>query len=254
MRRLLSFKVFRMFMSALALATLVLSVAPLTNVSAASQEGAIQLQVIAPPAGAPWVGVQWQDPAGMWRNIDAWVAPLDPTQGGYVNHAVDPASFGTGPYRWIVWDKQGGKVVAMSASFSFPTYGTVVGSVIDLSAPPIPVTGAVSPGLGIAQNNTEGAIQLQLLNLSATMPWVGVQWQDFAGVWHNIDAWVAPLSSTQGGYVNHGVDPIHFGTGPYRWIVWDKQGGKVMAMSAPFAFPMYGTVVGSVIDLSMSAQ
>jgi len=240
-------------MSAVVLAALVLSVTPLTKVSADAPVGGIQLQIISPPAGAPWVGVQWQDPAGAWHNIDAWVGPLDPKQGGYVVHSVNPANFGTGPYRWILWDKQGGKVVAMSAPFSFPTYGTVVGSLINLS-PVIPVTGAGGRNLGIAQNDTEGGIQLQILNRPATTPWVGVQWQDPAGAWHNIDAWVGPLDSTRGGYVAHGVDPKDFGIGTYRWIVWDKQGGKVMAMSGPFSFPMYGTVVGSLIDLSAPVQ
>jgi hypothetical protein len=253
MRRFLSLNMFNVLVSALVLSGLVFSVAPPTMVSAAAQnlaEGGIQLQIIAPPAGA-YVGVQFQFPNGTWANVDAWTGPLDPTAHGYVKYWVDPKDFGKGPFRWVVWDKQGGKVLAMSAAFYFPTYATVVGSIIDFSNPTsTPTAAAASKALGMAQSVAEGAIQLRIIHAPAATPYVGVQWQYTNGTWYDVPAWAGPLDPKANGYVRHWVDPIDFGKGPFRWVVWDKQGGNVLAMSAPFHFPTYATTVGTVIDLA----
>jgi hypothetical protein len=85
-------------------------------------------------AATPYIGVQWQYTNGTWYNVPAWAGPLDPAANGYVRYWVDLLDFGQGPFRWVVWDKQGGNVLAMSAPFDFPTYATTVGTVIDLAA------------------------------------------------------------------------------------------------------------------------
>jgi hypothetical protein len=252
MSRLLSLKLFRGLSSVLALVALLLSFGPLQLVSAAAQnqaEGSIQLQLIAPPASATSVGVEWQAPDGSWHAIDGWTTPLSAGQNSYVLHFVDPKDFGTGPFRWVLWDTKG-NVVGLSALFNFPTYATNVGTLLNFTQT-IPLTGQSSaPNLGPAQNMAEGTIQLQLLGMSATPPWVDVQWLDPSGGWHDVDGWAGPLNTAQGGYVYHFVDPKDFGKGPFRWVVSDKQGGAVLGMSGLFYFPSYGTVVGSIITPS----
>jgi hypothetical protein len=251
MKLLIRHKLVRIALSVVTLTALAFGALPLLIANAAAQndaEGSIQLQIIAPPASATSVGVQWQDPSGSWHAIDSWTTPLSAADDGYVVHFVDPKDFGSGPFRWVLWDNSG-KVVGVSALFNFPTYATVVGTLMDFTTA-IPMTGqsAAPASLGPAQDMAEGTIQLQLLGMSAiTPPWVEVQWQDPAGAWRDVDGWAGPLDPTQGGYVYHYVDPKDFGKGPFRWVVSDKQGGTVLGMSDTFYFPTYGTVVGSII-------
>jgi hypothetical protein len=85
--------------------------------------GAIALTVVNPPANA-WVGVQWADPAGaQWFNVDNWSAPLVQDADGRMAYWVEPEHYGTGPYRWVVYDqdpRQGGKLWGVSDPFNFP--------------------------------------------------------------------------------------------------------------------------------------
>jgi hypothetical protein len=88
-----------------------------------SDEAVIAATVVNPPANA-WIGVQWGDPSGTtWTMIDTWLGALDQTQLGRTTRAVDPKDFGSGPYRWVVYDNdpaQGGKLWGVSTSFYFP--------------------------------------------------------------------------------------------------------------------------------------
>jgi hypothetical protein len=74
----------------------------------------IILQVPSAPAGV-WTVVQWQDSAGGWHDIDGWENTLD--EGNKRVWWVAPAAFGTGPFRWLVYQSQGGKLLATSDSF-----------------------------------------------------------------------------------------------------------------------------------------
>lgn len=61
-----------------------------------------------------------------------------------------------------------------------------------------------------------------------------VQWQDDQGGWHDIESWR--------GAVNNGrtiwwVEEKDFGKGPYRWLVFDQEGGTLLATSELFNFP-----------------
>ena len=249
MRNVFGQKMLRLALSVVTLSALAFGALPLFVANAASQnmaEGSIQLQLIAPPANATSVGVQWQDPNGSWHAIDGWTTPLAAGQNSYVLHFVDPKDFGTGPFRWVLWDNSG-NVVGVSVLFNFPAYATTVGTLMNFTQA-IPLTGQLaSANLGPAQDLAEGTIQLQLLGMSGTSPWVEVQWQDPAGGWHDVNGWAGPLNAAQGGYVYHYVDPKDFGKGPFRWVVSEKQGGTVLGMSGEFYFPTYGTVVGSII-------
>ncbi len=91
--------------------------------AANSGNGAIALTVNNPPPAA-WVVVQWLDPTGtQWNNVDSWAGPLVITPEGRMAHWVDPKQWGTGPYRWAVYDKdpqQGGQLWGVSDPFFFP--------------------------------------------------------------------------------------------------------------------------------------
>jgi hypothetical protein len=126
------FKFWSIVFSVLALAILTLGAMPARVASADEDsggdgggnpdEGAIALLVTNPPTtGTPYVDVQWQDPQGDWHNVDNWLIPFDQSQLGYTVNWVDPEDFGTGPFRWVLFDKQGGEVIAASDSFMFPT-------------------------------------------------------------------------------------------------------------------------------------
>ena len=69
------------------------------------------MTAVNPPATA-WAGVQWGDPSGAhWFNIAPWFGALNQTQ-GRMAFWVNPAQFGTGPYRWVVYTNdpaQGGR-------------------------------------------------------------------------------------------------------------------------------------------------
>jgi hypothetical protein len=98
----------------------------------------------------------------------------------------------------------------------------------------------VDTALGVAPASTSrGAIAVTAVN-PPTTAWAGVQWLDPNGVqWHNIDSWFGALNQTDG-RMAFWVDPSQFGTGPYRWVIYDKdpaQGGKLWGVSDPFMFP-----------------
>jgi hypothetical protein len=89
---------------------------------ASTSRGAIAVTAINPPATA-WAGVQWGDPSGAhWFNVEAWFGALNQTD-GRMAFWVDVSQFGTGPYRWVIYDQdpaQGGQLWGVSDPFMFP--------------------------------------------------------------------------------------------------------------------------------------
>jgi len=81
------------------------------------EESYIELHVHPAQAGL-WTVVQWQDSAGGWHDVDGWGGTLD--EGNKRVWWVAPDAFGTGPLRWAVYQSQGGKLLATSASFHLP--------------------------------------------------------------------------------------------------------------------------------------
>src|SRR6185503_2934269 len=79
--------------------------------------GLIELRVQSPPLTA-WTVVQWQDGLGGWHTVEGWQGSLD--DGTSKNWWVAPKDLGTGPFRWVVFDKREGKVWGISQSFDLP--------------------------------------------------------------------------------------------------------------------------------------
>lgn len=98
------------------------------------RSGAVDLQVRF-PSGWPWddpwqdlwTVVQWQDNLGDWHDVLGWQGHLDDIEVGEAGHVVGekrwwvaPADLGTGPFRWLVYQRQDGRLLATSASFHLP--------------------------------------------------------------------------------------------------------------------------------------
>lgn len=87
-----------------------------TQPAPVAEVGYIHLMVHQAPASA-FAVVQWQDGLGGWNLVEGWQTQL-PT--GQHTWAVLPTHFGQGPFRWVVYDRPGGKVIATSARFTLP--------------------------------------------------------------------------------------------------------------------------------------
>ncbi len=99
-----------------------------------------------------------------------------------------------------------------------------------------------------------GGIELRIYATTA-LDWENVQtlvqWQDGLGGWHDVDGWRGTLDEiyADGGRKMWFVSEEHFGTGPFRWVIY--QGDKTLATSDPFAMPASnGTLTRSVLVIS----
>ena len=111
-----------------------------------------------------------------------------------------------------------------------------------------------------------GAIEL-LVNFPATWPWdyvhwqelwTVVQWQDHKDVWHDVAGWQGTLheiaSSDDGSVVGSKpwwVGREDLGKGPFRWRIYRRRYGWLMATSEPFYLPEHSRGTTTVeVDLS----
>ncbi len=64
-----------------------------------------------------WTMVQWQDAQGNWNDIEGWSGAIERA---YKRWWVGPDLYGHGPFRWVVYDHKGGRVLATSPGFNLP--------------------------------------------------------------------------------------------------------------------------------------
>ncbi len=77
-------------------------------------------------------------------------------------------------------------------------------------------------------------IELHPHSSQATL-WTIVQWQDDLGGWHDVEGWKGTLDE---GYKKvWWVAVADFNKGPFRWVIYQGQGGKLLAISEPFDLP-----------------
>jgi len=71
-----------------------------------------------------WTVVQWQDRLGGWHDVEGWRGTLDEASNGVGKKVwwVARANFDTGPFRWVIYQGPGGKLLAASGSFQLPRY------------------------------------------------------------------------------------------------------------------------------------
>lgn len=123
---------------------LVLRLAPVSAPAQRPDVGTVAITVMSPPAAA-WTDVLFCDPQDLTHccPVDNWVAPLNQGQYGWMFWIYNPDLYGTGPYRWVVYDNdpsQGGKVWGESGPFSFGTRGAFTWSQVGPAA-----AGGVTP-------------------------------------------------------------------------------------------------------------
>lgn len=66
-----------------------------------------------------------------------------------------------------------------------------------------------------------------------------VQWQDEVKAWHDVMGWRGALDEVEDyvGQKTWWFSEDHFGTGAFRWLVYDHVGGKLLTMSGLFTLP-----------------
>jgi len=69
--------------------------------------------------GSGWSGVQWQDANGDWQAVEGWQGALE---NGLRRWWVHPKDFGSGPFRWAVFNSPGGALIAASEPFTLPRF------------------------------------------------------------------------------------------------------------------------------------
>ncbi len=94
---------------------------PRPNLPKPKDTGAIVLLLRTTDADL-WNIVQWQDSKGGWHPVTGWQGTLDKVSKGvgWKQWAVESKELGKGPFRWRVFQKKGGRLLATSESFSLP--------------------------------------------------------------------------------------------------------------------------------------
>jgi len=69
-----------------------------------------------------WTVVQWQDRSRNWHDVEGWRGTLDEVVSaeGRKIWWVYHQDLGKGPFRWLVHDRAGGKLLVASQSFNLP--------------------------------------------------------------------------------------------------------------------------------------
>lgn len=72
-----------------------------------------------------------------------------------------------------------------------------------------------------------------------------VQWEDGLGNWHDVDGWRSELTwlTSYVFFQPWGVAPKDFGTGPFRWLIYNPKTGKTLGTTNSFYLPGSGGVV-----------
>ncbi len=69
-----------------------------------------------------WTAVQWKDSSGGWHNVEGWQGSLDEVASGVGKKVwwVAEKDLGTGPFRWLVRQTDGGEPLAVGEAFYLP--------------------------------------------------------------------------------------------------------------------------------------
>jgi len=125
------------------------------------------------------------------------------------------------------------------------------------SLPPRKLTPTIVPS-----RKTAGCAIELCVRFDPTWPWdevpeqeleTLVQWQDGLGGWHDIEGWRTELFDEIRGNVGRKtwwVSKEHFGTGPFRWVIYRQGSGELLATSESFYMPASaGGVTRTVVSL-----
>jgi hypothetical protein len=202
-----------------------------------------------------WTVVEWRDSRGRWQMVEGWQGRVDDSDGTEKVWWVAPEDFSTGPFRWQIYQKKGGNLLSTSSSFYLPANaGHSLSIYVDLSpkgtvnfAPtPTPVPLRVVRPAPVTEG---GQIVLQVEGAQSPKLWSAVQWQKpDDDTWHNVEGWRGRVDF-ESKQVIWWVDPNDFDTGPFRWVLYNKNGGDILNISDPFSLPAgHGQAVWTVLE------
>ncbi len=117
----------------------------------------------------------------------------------------------------------------------------------------------------IVSNLPEGGTIDMKASFSSDWPWDQMMWQDVwlevewtdGETWFLVDGWKGNLDSIDqedGTWVGHKawwVAEHDLGTGPFRWLVYDKEGGSLLVTSDEFTLPA-GTGLSTVVTVELN--
>jgi hypothetical protein len=151
----------------------------------------------------------------------------------YENPAVLPRAFLAPEVRLVGSPEEADEAVHTG---TLPDGSDFVPSALALVEAPIPA----APPAG-------GAITLRAYPVEPDY-WTAVEWQDAQGGWHIVEGWQAPFDDQN--QVAWGVGTDNLGKGPFRWAIYQGQGGPLVATSESFYLPAStGEAVGVQIPL-----
>jgi len=124
--------------------------APLPSLAQNAPSGCIELRVDGPVVGLLWTMVQWLDASGDWHDVTGWQSPLNDSEA--ITWWVAQRDYGKGPFRWCLYRRKGGELLATSQEFHLPLKASqrVVVRVALRLQPPATPTYIPWPGEGTA--------------------------------------------------------------------------------------------------------
>jgi hypothetical protein len=211
-----------------------------------------------------WVGMQWLDASGpTWKNVEGWQGNLDiaPNTGQpFKQWTVFHTNFGQGPFRWVIQSSQNGPIWGISPEFKLPAVGGLnvltflsrpagapvvqlpVTNPASLTGAPMLTTSSITTPFGCSSPCDESNIAIYVPNAPSTA-WVGIQWLDSTGVWHDVPGWQGNLDMTSNSatpFKQWTVFHSQLGKGPFHWVIYTQKDGSIMGVSPNFNLPHNG--------------
>ena len=124
----------------------------------------------------------------------------------------------------------------LQASVSLPPRPTLTATPTNTPSPP-PVNTTTPPPSPVKTDTPKPENLARILLVAGSVyegAWTVVQWQDKPGMWHDVEGWQGHVRN---GWIRWRVAPKDWGTGPFRWLVYDKAGGTFLASTASFTLP-----------------
>lgn len=212
-----------------------------------------------------WIGIQWLDSNGpTWRNVEGWQGNLDiaPNTGQpFKQWTVFKTNFNQGPFRWVIQTSQDGPIWGISPTFNLPALGGVnvltfltqpagapaaqmpaTTNNTSLTGAPMLNTSSITTPFGCASPCDESNIAIYVPNAPSTA-WVGIQWMDSNGGWHDVPGWQGSLDMATDSttpFKQWTVFHSQLGAGPFHWVIYTQKGGSVWGVSPNFNLPRNG--------------
>ena len=143
-------------------------------------------------------------------------------------------------------------IVSSLCALLMVAWGTSLALAAPPALPPRPTPAAPTP-ISMSASTSPGWAGIEL-HVQAARPglWTVVQWQDALGGWHDVEGWRGTLDEIGNGVGQKRwwVARPDFDTGPFRWMIYQGPGGRLLAASEAFRLPRYETLT-VVVEVSL---